>query len=137
MNKGKYIKKKNTVATYSTAHINRKVGIGEITVAVTLTEYSEIDKVSSVYKTIPKEVNEEEIIELIVTKLMMINGIDELDKLYIDYPNVNNLSIPSKVKIPFQFNENKDKQIMGGQLLEFALTADDPSIMEGLVKEGF
>lgn len=137
MSKEKYIKKRNTVTTYSTAHINRKVGIGEITIAVTLTEYSEIDKVSSVYKTIPKGVDEEEIIELIVTKLMMMNGIDELDKLYIDYPNVNNLSIPSKVKIPFQFNENKDKQIMGGQLLEFALTAGDSSMLKGLVGEEF
>lgn len=136
-------KKKNTeikdkeIATYSTVHVNRKVNINETIIVVSLTIYSDIDKVYSVYKVIPKGINELEIIELIIIKLMIQNNIEEIDKIYLDYPAVNELNIPSKAQIPFQFNEMTDKKTNGGQLLEYALTVENPKLLDGLQKEDF
>lgn len=136
-------KKKNTeikdkeIATYSTVHVNRKVNINKTIIVVSLTIYSDIDKVYSVYKVIPKGINELEIIELIIIKLMIQNNIEEIDKIYLDYPAVNELNIPSKAQIPFQFNEMTDKKTNGGQLLEYALTVENPKLLDGLQKEDF
>lgn len=136
-------KKKNTeikdkeIATYSTVHVNRKVNINETIIVVSLTIYSDIDKVYSVYKVIPKGINELEIIELIIIKLMIQNNIEEIDKIYLDYPAVNELNIPSKAQIPFQFNEMTDKKTNGGQLLEYALTVENPKLLDGLQNEDF
>lgn len=136
-------KKKNTeikdkeIAIYSTVHVNRKVNINETIIVVSLTIYSDIDKVYSVYKVIPKGINELEIIELIIIKLMIQNNIEEIDKIYLDYPAVSELNIPSKAQIPFQFNEMTDKKTNGGQLLEYALTVENPKLLDGLQKEDF
>lgn len=138
MYKNKNIEIKNKeIATYSTVHVNRKVNINETIIVVSLTIYSDIDKVYSVYKVIPKGINELEIIELIIIKLMIQNNIEEIDKIYLDYPAVNELNIPSKAQIPFQFNEMTDKKTNGGQLLEYALTVENPKLLDGLQKEDF
>lgn len=135
-NKNTEIKNKE-IATYSTVHVNRKVNINETIIVVSLTIYSDIDKIYSVYKVIPKGINELEIIELIIIKLMIQNNIEEIDKIYLDYPAVSELNIPSKTQIPFQFNEMIDKKTNGGQLLEYALTVENPKLLDGLQKEDF
>lgn len=118
---------------YITMHINKTALPDKTIVGTILNIYGHNPETKSTYNEILTGINIEEFLELIVLKIMQEYKINKLDTLYIDFPITEDIWIPAEKKIYYSYSEDINKPTKGGQLLELALTTQNPKVLEGLV----